>query len=248
MRELTSVDFNADVGEANDKEGIAVERSLLSFVTSVHVACGGHAGDETSMGDTVEAALTHGVSVGAHPSYPDREGFGRRHMAMAPHLLTNVLIGQLGAFGAVCHQHGAGLRSVKPHGALYSEVGKGGQAFDALRAAMRVSCLPSTRLVLPAGSAAAHLCRQQGVPMLEEGFCDRAYADDGTLVDRDQLGAVLQDPEQAARQAVKLVAGGTIDTLCVHGDSPGAVALAEAVRRALEQAGVAVRAPAGAPT
>ncbi len=125
---------------------------------------------------------------------------------------------------------------------------KAGDAFEALLAAVRLRCPPDTMLVLPAGSAAVARCRQQGVPFLAEGFCDRAYAEDGTLVDRSRANSVLHDPEQAARQGVKLVGGGTIDTLCVHGDSPGAVALAEAVRRALEQAGVAVTAPTGTPT
>lgn len=243
-----SVDFNADVGEANDEEGIAIERSLFSFVTSVHVACGGHAGDESSMRATVDAALSHGVSVGAHPSYPDREGFGRRPMTMARQLLADELANQLTVFAGVCEQGGALLRSVKPHGALYGEVGQAGQALEALRAAVQMSCPEDTVLVLPAGSPAVALCRQQGLPVLEEGFCDRAYYDDGTLVDRSKPNAVLRDPEQAARQAVKLVGGGTIDTLCVHGDSPGAVALAGAVRRALEHAGVAVRAPSGTST
>jgi UPF0271 protein len=235
-----AVDLNADVGEASDPDGIAIERALLSFVTSVHVACGGHAGDAQSMRDTVSAALASGVRVGAHPSYPDREGFGRRPMPMAATELESALHSQLSALASACSEVGAQLVSVKPHGALYHEVATAGQALDALRNAMASSGLGSDALVLPAGAPALEVCRSRGQRVLVEGFCDRAYAADGTLVDRRVEGAVLHEPALVGAQAVRLVASGAVDTLCIHGDSPGAPELAHAVREALEGAAIKV--------
>jgi UPF0271 protein len=239
-----SVDLSADVGEAVDHDGIAVERALLGVVSSIHVACGGHAGDAVSMRDTVVAALERGVEVGAHPSYPDRDGFGRRPMPIDAADLEASLRHQIGALVEVCAAAGTTVRSVKAHGALYAQVALGGSAFDALRAALAASADPVTALVLPAGSPAEARGRAEGVVVWREGFCDRAYAPDGTLVDRSVSGAVFDDPNQAAAQALHLLGTGGIDSLCVHGDTPGVVALAAAVRLALRDAGVAVAAPA----
>jgi 5-oxoprolinase (ATP-hydrolysing) subunit A len=235
-----SVDLNADVGEATEADGIAVERELLSVVTSVNVACGGHAGDEASMRNTVEAACAHGVAVGAHPSYPDRPGFGRRPMDMDRADLEHSLRDQMAALVEVCSAQGTQIRSVKAHGALYGVVGQGADALGALLAAVDATCAPDTVLVLPARSEAVRICRSAGRLVRQEGFCDRAYAPDGTLVDRSLPGAVFTDPVQAAAQAVELAGGGQIDTLCIHGDSPGAVAMARAVRQALERAGMVI--------
>jgi UPF0271 protein len=243
MALASSVDLNADVGEAADAAGIAIERALLTQVTSVNVACGGHAGNEHTMRDTVRAALASRVRVGAHPSYPDRVGFGRLPMAMTPDELEASLRDQLATLAGICVSLGTTVQTVKPHGALYGEAARGGAALDALRAAMAGSCDVGTALVLPAGSPAVALCRDEGVAVRAEGFCDRAYAPDGTLVDRQLDGAVFTDPGQAARQAVDLSAGGFVDTLCIHGDSPGAVEMATAVRRALLDAGITVTAP-----
>jgi UPF0271 protein len=251
-----TIDLNADVGEATDEDGIAVERALLAFVSTVHVACGGHAGDERSMGDTVRAALAAGVGVGAHPSYPDREGFGRRPMvALAAEDLRASLAEQIGSLVAVAASLGTQVRSVKPHGALYAQVGQGGTRCAALLDAIAQRCPAGTPVVLPAGSPAVQLLSRAGIPFLQEGFSDRSYAPDGALVDRREPGAVLADPAVAAAQARRLAVDGSVvardgsvllvhvDTLCVHGDSPNAVALATAVRRALIEAGVTVAAP-----
>jgi UPF0271 protein len=239
----SSVDLNADVGEATDDDEIAIEHALFELVTSVNVACGGHAGDEHSMRATARAALEHGVHVGAHPSYPDRDGFGRRPMAITPIELEESLRGQLATLATVCASLGTTLHSVKPHGALYGEVARGDDAFDVLRGAMAGSCDAAAALVLPAGSPAVERCRAEGVPVRAEGFCDRAYGPDGSLVDRQVEGAVFSDPARAARQAVDLATGGSVDTLCVHGDSPGALEMAAAVRRALLEAGITLAAP-----
>jgi UPF0271 protein len=252
-----TIDLNADVGEATEPEGVEAERGLLGLVTSAHVACGGHAGNEETMRATVEAALAHGVRVGAHPSYPDTEGFGRRPMDIDRDDLRRSLGVQLRALATVCAKAGTEIASVKPHGALYGEVAKGGAIYLVLRAVMAAECPRDTALVLPSACPAIAAALRDGVPALEEGFCDRAYRADGSLVARSEPGAVLGDPGEAAGQALSLARGaicasdGTlltlwVDTLCIHGDSPGAVAIATAVRRALEDSGIEVLAPAPA--
>jgi len=252
-----TIDLNADVGEATEPAGVETERGLLGLVTSAHVACGGHAGNEETMTATVAAALERGVRVGAHPSYPDTEGFGRRPMDIDRDDLRRALSGQLRALATVCAQAGTEIASVKPHGALYGEVAKGGAIYLVLRAVMAAECPPDTALVLPSGCPAMAAALRDAVPALEEGFCDRAYRSDGSLVERSEPGAVLVDPEEAAGQALSLARGaicasdGTIltlwvDTLCIHGDSPGAVAMATAVRRVLGDSGIEVLAPAPA--
>jgi 5-oxoprolinase (ATP-hydrolysing) subunit A len=252
-----TIDLNADVGEATEPDGVEAERGLFGLVTSAHVACGGHAGNEETMTATVAAALERGVRVGAHPSYPDAQGFGRRPMDIDRDELRRALSGQLRALATVCARAGTEIASVKPHGALYGEVAKGGAIYLVLLAVMAAECPPDTTLVLPSACPAIAAALRDGVPALEEGFCDRAYRSDGTLVARSEPGAVLGDPEEAAGQALSLARGaicasdGTlltlwVDTLCVHGDSPGAVAMATAVRRVLEDSGMEVSAPAPA--
>jgi UPF0271 protein len=252
-----TIDLNADVGEATEPDAVEAERGLLSLVTSAHVACGGHAGNVDTMTATVAAALDRGVRVGAHPSYPDIEGFGRRPMDIDRDELRSALSGQLRALASVCEKAGTAIASVKPHGALYGEVAKGGAIYLVLRAVMAAECPRDTTVVLPSGCPAMAAALRDGVPAIEEGFCDRAYRSDGGLVERSEPGAVLGDPEEAAGQALSLARGaicasdGTIltlwvDTLCIHGDSPGAVAIATAVRRVLEGSGIEVLAPAPA--
>jgi UPF0271 protein len=253
-----TVDLNADVGEATEEDDLAREHALIELVTSVNVACGGHVGDEASMSATVAAALEAKVRIGAHPSYPDRAGFGRRPMPMAREALRAELGDQLRALGRVCDAAGTTVESVKPHGALYEEVAKGGVAYEALRDAVRDAYGPDTALVLPSACRALAMALRDVVPTREEGFCDRAYRPDGGLVDRAEPGAVLADPAAAAGQALSLARGAVaacdgcvltlwVDTLCIHGDSPAAVAIATAVRGALADAGIAVSAPAARP-
>jgi UPF0271 protein len=252
-----SIDLNADVGEAVDPEGIDRERAVLALVTSVNVACGGHAGDEASMTDTVAAALAHAVRIGAHPSYPDRPGFGRQPMNIDRGELQASLGEQLRALQVVCRAAGTDIESVKPHGALYEEVGKGGAVYETLRDAVNEVCGPGTPLVLPSGCRAMAMVLRDGFTAREEGFCDRAYRPDGGLVPRTEPGAVLADPEEAARQALSLARGALaatdgsiltlwVDTVCIHGDSPGAAAIAAAVRQILTAAHIDVAAPARA--
>jgi UPF0271 protein len=250
MATSRAIDLNADVGEAADKDGIAVERALLAYVTSVHVACGGHAGDAASMRATTDAAMGAGVRVGAHPSYPDRPGFGRKPMDMAWADLVVSLRRQIAALTDVARAAGTSVQSVKPHGALYGAVARGGSVCAAMLSAVHEECDDATPLVLPAGAPALALAKEIGRPTLEEGFCDRAYVSDATLMDRAAPGAVFADPARAAEQALTLAGRGLaqddtgawlhlrVDTLCLHGDSPNAVAMARAVRQALDGAGL----------
>lgn len=252
---LRTVDLNADVGEAANPVAREVEHALLELVTTAHVACGGHAGDEASMTTTVAVALAHSVRVGAHPSYPDRVGFGRRPVDIGRDELAASLRDQLAGLQRICRAAGTTVESVKAHGALYEEVAKGGAVYQTFRDVVREHCGTDTPLVLPSGCRAMAMVLRDGVPAREEGFCDRAYRPDGRLVARDATGAVLVDAVDAAAQALSLARGAVVaadgsvltlwvDTLCVHGDSPAAVTSAQAVRRTLADAGIDVAAPA----
>ncbi len=257
MSRKRTIDLNADVGEATDASGIDAERALLSLVTTAFIACGGHVGDDESMAATLGAALEHSVRIGAHPSYPDRAGFGRQPMAIDRDELSVALNEQLRTLGRAAGAAGAAIESVKAHGALYQEVAKGGAIYETFRDAVRQACGEGTALVLPSGCRAVAMVLRDGMVAEEEGFCDRAYRPDGGLVDRQAVGAVLADSEEAAAQALSLAKGAVVavdgsvltlwvDTLCIHGDSPRAVAMATAVRQAMAGAGIDVVAPARA--
>ena len=248
-----TIDLNADVGEATDAAGLEVERTLLGLVSSVHVACGGHAGDDDSMTATVATALSRGVRVGAHPSYPDRAGFGRQPMQVDRAELGASLSEQVLALDRICRAAGTTVASVKAHGALYEEVAKGGAVYETFRDAVRGSVGEDVALVLPSGCRAVAMVLRDGMTAREEGFCDRAYRPDGGLVGRAEPGALLVEPSAAAAQALSLARGAVVardgsvltlwvDTLCIHGDSPGAVAIAAAVRTALADVGINVTA------
>jgi UPF0271 protein len=229
-----AIDLNADLGE-----GVGDDAGLLELVTSANVACGFHAGDPLTMRRVAAVAAERGVAIGAHVSYHDREGFGRRPVAVAPDELAAQVLYQLGALEACCRAAGTRVRYVKPHGALYNTAARDPQTaaavVDGVRAfgGLAVLALPGCELARRAEAA--------GLGAVAEGFADRAYAPDGSLVPRDTPGAVLEDEGAIAAQAVEL-AGGAVRSICVHGDSPGAVAAARRVRAALEHAGIAVEA------
>ena len=193
MSPKRTIDLNADVGEAADAEGVEAEGALLAQVTTAHIACGGHTGDDESMERTVAAALEQSVRVGAHPSYPDPAGFGRRPMAIERGELRASLNEQLRALARVCRAAGTTIESVKAHGALYEEVAKGGAIYEAFRDAVRDSYGETTALVLPSGCRATAMALRDGMVAREEGFCDRAYRPDGTLVER---GDARRHPER----------------------------------------------------
>ena len=225
-----TIDLNADLGE-----GVTDDAGLLEVVSSANVACGFHAGDARIMRAVCEGAARRGVRIGAQVSYPDREGFGRRDMDVAPEALAaDVLyqVGALAAFGDVAY--------VKPHGALYNRVVHDEPQARAVVAAVKAWRAPLPLMGLP-GSRVLALARDAGLPTIEEGFADRAYTPEGRLVPRAQPGAVIHDPDEAARRAVELARSGKVRSLCVHGDTPGAVKIARAVRAALEGEGLLLR-------
>jgi 5-oxoprolinase (ATP-hydrolysing) subunit A len=244
------VDLNADVGEVEDPD--LLEVGLLRVVTSANIATGAHAGNPRVMDAAVTYASRHGVSVGAHPSYPDREGFGRRVIETDPNVLREELLAQIGTLDAIAKRRGVRIRHVKPHGALYHQAVADERCARLLSEV--VGCFPGVALVAPAGSPALTAAWTE-VPMIAEAFCDRGYRADGSLIARGDIGDLLTDPGQAAQQAVIMVtehrvraSNGTwveirADSLCLHGDTPGAAAIGLAVRAALEEAGVRVAAP-----
>jgi 5-oxoprolinase (ATP-hydrolysing) subunit A len=229
---LWHVDLNADLGEGFD------DAALLAVVTSANVACGFHAGDAVTMRRVCSLAAERGVAVGAHVSYLDREGFGRRAMAVPPDTLAADVLYQLGALAAIAGAAGTRVRYVKPHGALYNAAVDDAQMARAVVEAvvafggLPVLGLPGSRLLAAAAQA--------GLEAVPEGFPDRGYTPDGTLVQRGEPGALIEDPSAIAAHAVQLAGG--VRSLCVHGDSPGAVDAARACRTALEAAGVVLEA------
>jgi len=226
---MTQIDLNADLGE-----GITEDDALLDIVSSANVACGFHAGDAAIMRRVCAGAARRGVRIGAQVSYDDFEGFGRRDMdPPSDRLAADVLyqIGALAAFGEVAY--------VKPHGALYNRV-----VHDERQARAVVEAVKAWRTKLPLmglpGSRVLALAKEAGLATIEEGFADRAYTPEGRLVPRSQPGAVIHDPADAARRAVALARSGTVRSLCVHGDTPGAVTMARTVRAELEAAGLRI--------
>lgn len=237
----TSIDLNADVGESFGRWQLGDDSALLPLLTSANVACGFHAGDALTLRRTVGEAAEHAVAVGAQVSYRDLAGFGRREMDMEPEELTADVLYQIGALDGLCRTAGTAVRYVKPHGALYHRTLKDPGQAEALVAAV-VAYDPSLPLLTMAGGEADRLARAAGLRVVLEGFADRAYDPSGRLVPRTRSGALLTRAEDVARQAVRLAQSGEVESLCVHGDTPGAPALARAARAALEGAGLRVRA------
>ncbi|GGB95650.1 LamB/YcsF family protein [Cellulomonas carbonis] len=245
------MDLNSDLGESFGAWTMGDDAAILPHVTSANVACGFHGGDARTARVTCEAAVRHGVVVGAHVSYRDLAGFGRRFVDVAPAELTDEVVYQVGALQAIARASGTRVSYVKPHGALYNAVVHHESHARALvRGVLDVDpTLPV--LVLP-GSVVATVARDAGVRVVAEAFPDRAYAPDGTLVPRSHEGAVLHDAGAIAERAVRMATDGSVEaadgtsvrvdveTLCLHGDSPSAVAAAVATRRALDGAGVDV--------
>jgi UPF0271 protein len=247
------VDLNADVGESYAAWTMGDDAAVLPLVTSANVACGGHAGDPTVMDRTVAMCRSLGVAVGAHPGYPDLAGFGRRDLDLPADELRASLLAQLGALGAIARARRVELRHVKPHGALYNRAAIDASLAGTVAGAVR-SFSVDVILVGPPGSALLEAADAAGLRVAAEGFADRAYAPDGSLRSRRLPGAVHDDPSVAAAQALSIVRDGRvrtasgelvelrIDTLCIHGDTPNAAATAGAVRAALQEAGIGVRA------
>lgn len=239
-----AIDLNCDLGE-----GCPHDAALMPLVTSANIACGGHAGDDATMATAVALARRHGVAIGAHPGHADREHVGRREVPITGAAAAALVLEQVDRLAALA---GEPPRHVKLHGGLYHQVARDKGLGLAVAAAI-AGRWPGMILVAPAGSRLVAVARDQGLMVAEEAFIDRAYAADGTLVSRSQPGALVSDPRAAAERAVRLVREGVVeaidgrearlraDTLCIHGDGPGPVDLARAVRHALAAAGVVVR-------
>lgn len=251
-RELR-IDLNADVGEGPGADGLDVDAALIPLVSSVNIACGGHAGDAATMERAVRIALGAGVAIGAHPGYPDRAGFGRRIIPMSSRELEATIVTQVLALTAVASAAGATIRHVKPHGALYNLAATDPSIAGVVATAVR-RCSPGLVLVGLAGSAGLAAAQGAGLATAAEAFPDRAYEPDGRLRSRALPEAVLLDSEVVGRRALAMAVEGRIvttdgtrlavdaDTLCLHGDTPGAVGHARAVRAALEAAGCRIAA------
>jgi UPF0271 protein len=249
------IDLNSDMGEGFGPWEMGADAELLAHVTSSNIACGFHAGDPRTMDRTVARAVAAGVSIGAHVSYPDLVGFGRRHMQLShAELVTDVLY-QLGALEAFCRRHGTAVRYVKAHGALYNDLADDDGIAGALaEAVLAFAGRPPLPVLVLSGSPAADVLAGAGVPVVHEAFADRAYTPSGRLVPRREPGAVISDVRAVAERGRRLAlgepvedcAGGALtvraDTICVHGDTPGAVELAVALRAAVEAAGLEVHA------
>ena len=241
-----SIDLNADLGE-----GAGHDDELLSLVTSANIACGFHAGSPAAMRESILAARAKGVAVGAHPSFDDRENFGRREMALPGHEVFTLVVYQVGAFHALAHSLGVAPRHVKPHGALYNMAARNEEMADAIVRAMK-AVDPKLILFAPPESDLSRAAEASGVQVAREVFADRNYMPDGSLVPRDRPDALLHDPVEAANRVygmlhekkVRAIDGTDVpveaDTICVHGDTPGAVDFARELRLALHQMGILV--------
>lgn len=253
---MISIDLNSDLGEGYGAWQMGDDVAMLDIVSSANVACGFHAGDPRSLMATLTQAAARGVAVGAHVSYPDRVGFGRRNMDIAPDELRADVIYQIGALQGLAKAAGTRVTYVKPHGALYNTIAQDAGQGDAVIAAIK-AIDPDLVLMGLAGAPILERARQAGLRVVAEAFADRAYTPEGMLVSRRQAGAVLHDPTTVAARMVQLATTGIIqavdgsdlrlhaDSICVHGDSPGAVAMAASIRQALVANDVTITAFAG---
>lgn len=249
------VDLNSDLGESFGAYSVGSDAAVIPLVSSVNVACGMHAGDPVVMRRTVRLAAEAGVAVGAHPGYPDLQGFGRRDLALSPDEGYAFVLYQVGALAAFCRAAGVRLRHVKPHGQLYNRAASDAPFAEAVAAAVR-DADPSLVLVGLANGELIRAGRAAGLQTAEEFFADRAYTDAGALVPRSQPNAIIDDAARAARRAVRAVRDGSVesatgatvpiaaDTICVHGDNARALSFVREIRAALAEAGIEI-APCG---
>jgi len=248
-----SVDLNSDSGEAFSRWELGDDAAMMLIVTSASVACGFHAGDPSVMRRTVELAAEHQVSIGAHVAYRDLATFGRVFIDMDPADLTNAVVYQLGALNAICAAAGTRVRYIKPHGALYNALTH--HAAQAEAVARGIAAVdPTLPILCQPGTQIEQAALAHGLTPVIEAYADRAYNPDGTLVSRRLPGAVLHDPDAIAARVVRLATEGVVEavdgsvvqlqarSICVHGDTAGAVAIARAVRQALDTSGVEVSA------
>lgn len=250
---MKTIDLNCDMGEVPEHIADGTQESLMPSLTSVNVACGGHAGDEQSMRTTIEQALRWKLAVGAHPGYPDRANFGRLELDMPPEAIADSVFEQVRAFAQVAARCGARLVHVKPHGALYNQAVRNRTLAEAIANGV-ARWGREVVLVGLAGAPMLDVFREAGFRVAAEAFADRRYEQDGTLRSRKFEDALIRDPQAAGQQALRMVERGTViasdgseapvraDTICIHGDTPGAPKIAAAVASTLKKAGVTLSA------
>ncbi len=246
------IDLNCDMGELPDAIADGTQEALMPSLTSVNIACGGHAGDKATMQATVEQALRWKLALGAHPGYPDRANFGRLDSSLPLNLIADSIEEQIRSLAEIAMSHGARLTHVKPHGALYNQATHNRELAQAIAQGVN-RWSNSVTLVGLAGSPMLDVFREAGFEVAAEAFADRRYESNGTLRSRKHSDALIHDPEEAAQQALSIVDRGVVrahdgtevavnaQTLCIHGDTPGAVRIATAVARTLREAGIALR-------
>ncbi|OTA15517.1 hypothetical protein Xvie_02807 [Xenorhabdus vietnamensis] len=249
---IKTIDLNSDLGESFGQWRMGNDEEILGIVSSANVACGFHAGDPVGILQTLKSAQKNNVAIGAHVSYPDLAGFGRRKMDIASHELTADVIYQIGALQGLAVAAGVRVSYVKPHGALYNTIANDEYQGLAVIEGIRVID-PNLVLVGLAGSKILKLAQERGLKTIAEAFADRAYTSQGELVSRRETGSVLHDADLVAQRMLQLVTEGGIesidgkftpiqaDSICVHGDSPGALEMAKQVKIVLQQAGITIR-------
>lgn len=248
---MPTLDINCDMGESFGPWVMGQDLELLAHITSANIACGFHAGDPDVMLKTVRGAIAHGVSIGAHPGLPDLQGFGRRVMAMSPDEVYALVVYQVGALQAFARSQGGSLHHVKTHGALYNMTAKDPALAEAV--AQAVHDIDPALPIYVANAAIAAASEKLGLPTVYEVYADRSYQDDATLTPRSQPHAMIEDVDQAIAQVKRMVKDGVVralsgkevpiraDTLCIHGDQPGAAVFARTIRAALEADGITIR-------
>lgn len=245
------IDLNCDLGESFGAYTMGLDDQVLPFISSANVACGFHASDPVVMARTVSMAKQAGVAVGAHPGYPDLQGFGRRNMTVPPKEVKAMVQYQIGALQAFCTANGLKLQHVKPHGAMYNMAGKDPELAMAIcRGIQEVD--PSLILLGLSGSAMLTAAQQLGLRCAKEVFADRAYEEDGSLVARTKPGAMITDEDEAVKRVIRMVRQGVVtavtgkdipiqvDSVCVHGDSPKALDFVRKIRAALSAEGIRI--------
>lgn len=249
---MKTIDLNCDMGESFGAWKMGADAEIMPLVTSANIACGFHAGDPATIRRTVRLAVDYGVAIGAHPSLPDLQGFGRRAMKIKPQDMYDLVLYQAGALEAFARAAGARLHHVKCHGALYNMAANDEELSESLvRAAKDLGVM----LYVLSNSRNFRIAKRAGVPVAGEVFADRGYADDGTLAPREAPGGLIEDAAQSVAQALEMVERGCVtslsgrkvpvspDTICLHGDQPDAVALARALRNAFNEKGIRLAAP-----
>ncbi|MDZ4680792.1 MAG: 5-oxoprolinase subunit PxpA [Saprospiraceae bacterium] len=252
---MLTIDLNCDMGEGFGPWKMGDDAALMPLISSANIACGYHGGDPVVMRDTVRLALHHGVAIGAHPGYPDLQGFGRRNLSLSPDEVYAVVLHQIGALQAIAAAEGGVLHHVKPHGALYNTAAR---QRDVAEAIVQAVCkIQQSDLILYglSGSVLLKIAEVHGLRVCREAFCDRSYQNDGALTPRNLPGAVIDNPEAAAKRALQLAQQQSIETvdgtliavpcgtICIHGDGDNAVAIVRAVRELLEKEGLRVATP-----